>query len=30
MQSFSHIIHNPLRFEVKLEVCLYGWKRQID
>ena len=30
MQSFSRIVHNPPHFEVKLEVCLYGWKRQTD
>lgn len=34
MQSLSRVvtimIHNPPRFEVKLEVWLYGWKRQTD
>lgn len=30
MRSFIRIVHNPPRFEVKLVVCLYGWKRQTD
>lgn len=28
--SFIHIFHNPQSSEVKLEVCLYGWKHRLE